>query len=350
MEHLNATVTGRNIFYPNCLILTDKETVSPYDEEVMSLKKTDFYTKDEMDVFRRPEKTRTVEDPMFFFAYNFDNYYHFLYDTIPYLVHYFELKKQIPNLKLLCNWPNPTRTEFYRFNKETFDLFGLSESIHIVKPDEVYSRLFVAKSLTRGNKPPDPRIYSLYKNLAPKKIYISRRTHLHGDFTNIGTDYTQRRRMVNEDQLVDYLTSKGFTEVFCENMSMHEKIELFSQATHVVGCIGGGLANLLFSRPDTKVWCIVSPYFMDINNRFKYSMDHTDITYLYDTRLVHPEGVLPLFVRVKVPDGRVGEITQYEDGVYTVQMSNNDVSRDQLDPIDNGLNSPFELLKIDFLD
>ena len=42
-----------------------------------------------------------VETPVFFFIYNVENYYHFIYDTLPYLYYYFEVKKSVSNLKLL---------------------------------------------------------------------------------------------------------------------------------------------------------------------------------------------------------------------------------------------------------
>ena len=45
-----------------------------------------------------------VNDPVFFFIYNTDNYYHFIYDTLPYLITYNHLKSDISNLKLLMNY------------------------------------------------------------------------------------------------------------------------------------------------------------------------------------------------------------------------------------------------------
>ena len=127
------------------------------------------------------------------------------------------------------------------------------------------------------------KVLNIYKNPTPKKIYISRRTHLHNDFSNIGTNYTQRRKLVNEDQLVDKLINDGYVEVFTEKLSTIEKIAYFANASHIVGCIGGGIANVLFSKPTTKLTAIISPTFLEINKRFKYSLDCVDVFYDFNT-------------------------------------------------------------------
>ena len=45
------------------------------------------------------------------------------------------------------------------------------------------------------------------------------------------------------------------------------------------GPIGGGMCNVIFSPPETKVFSIDSPTFFDVNFRFGYSMEHTDLTH-----------------------------------------------------------------------
>jgi len=345
----NVFSCGRSHYYPNCLLGNENGLVSPYDEKVMSLNKDSFYDKWSPNF---PGEYTTYSDPVFFFCYNFENYYHFLYDALPYLVHYRELKKSVPNLKLLVG-----AKKFFEFNLETFDLFGLTNDLVYISPTVMYSTVYVGQSLTKGNDPPDPRVYDLFKfektvNKFSKKFYISRRSHIHGDLSNMGTDYTSRRRLINEDALVEHLTAKGYEEVFCEKMSMKEKINLFSNASDIVGCIGGGMANLLFARPDTNVWCIVSPEFLTINYRFRFCMEHTNIRYITDTAPY--SDALTLHTRVVTPDGRIGEITKIK---YEVNISNNDVagfsredtfeqgvfSGEEIVALDKGLNSPYVL-------
>ena len=92
----------------------------------MSLNKDSFYDNNIYDLTLKPQSNLThsiINIPVYFLIYNFDNYYHFLYDTLPYLYTYLELKKKYPskNIKLLVNYPNPTKTEFYKFNIELLE-------------------------------------------------------------------------------------------------------------------------------------------------------------------------------------------------------------------------------------
>ena len=56
---------------------------------------------------------------------------------------------------------------------------------------------------------------------------------------------------------------------------------------YVAGCIGGGMSNVLFCSPDTKVISINSPEFFTINERLKYAMCHTDLIMIDDTKFVN---------------------------------------------------------------
>ena len=327
----NVALTGRNSFYPNVLFLNieSKQLISPYDEKIMSLNKDSFYDENVFEFDASTVKTETIiKDPVFFFIYNFDNYYHFLYDTLPYLHTYLEIKKTVPHLKLLINYPNPTRSSFYEFNIDILNkIVDFNNDLIIHKKGNVYEHVFISSSLTHGglsNLPPRSEIYDIYQNMknniirnpdiSHKKIYISRRTWINSDTSNIGTNYTTRRKMVNEDKLVEELNKLGIVEVFTENLSIDEKIQLFDQADLIIGSIGGGMSNLLFSEKKTKSIVIVTPYFLDINYRFKYSMESSDITYFDKVSIYKEKNEIPLFCRAKIKeDEKIGEIIEYDE-------------------------------------
>ena len=364
----NVILTGRNLYYPNVLLYSDNILISPYDEKIMSLNKDSFYdnNKYELEINENKNK-KIIEEHVFFFIYNFDNYYHFLYDTLPYLYTYLELKKNNSDLKLLINYPNKNKKDFYKFNNEFLEKIIDLNNLIIHNENNYYKKIYVSTSLTHGgysNNPPRKEIYQIYdliknninyeninekyinlsinlsinlnKNLYKKfkKIYISRRTWINNDNSNIGTDYTSRRKMINEDELVNELTKYDFTEIFAENLNTDEKIYLFSNAEIIIGSIGGGMSNLLFSNNKTKSIVIATPFFLDINYRFKYSMEHTDIQYIYDVKTYLEDNKIPLFCRVKIIDvksiyfEKYGEICEYnkENNKYLVNISNNDVA------------------------
>ena len=380
-------IVGRNYFYPNILLLSEEKIISPYDEKIMSLNKDSFYDNNKYYLDNDLKiGSMIINKPVFFLIYNFDNYYHFIYDTLPYLFTYLYLKKNIPDLKLLLNYPNKNLEKLYKFNTDFLEkIININDIIiHNVKDVYIYKKIYISTSLTHGgfsNNPPRKEIYQIYdliknnikyENINEKyinldnnfkKIYISRRTWINKDNSNLGTDYTTRRKMMNEDELVNELNKKGFIEIFAENLNSDEKIYLFSNADVICGSIGGGMANLLFSKNETKSVVFITPFFLDINFRFKYSLEHTDITYFNDIITHKENNKIPLYCRVKMINekskyfSKYGEIIEYDKDKdkYLVNISNNDVAgfnnnikfdNDFFNDIefvllDQGLNSPY---------
>ncbi len=363
-----------NGFYPNCLFKMNNSIINFSTEKVMSLKDSEIKFKDEINV-----SIDFIEsNPLFYFVYNTDNYYHFIYDTLPYIISYFKIKESIPNIKLLMNYPNQSDKKMYRFVTEFLDLLNIKdEEILILNKKTSYKEVYVSSSYTHGidsNLPPRNEIFELYKSIIlkakniydgdvtklPKKIYISRRTWIHGDTSNIGTNYTTRRKLDNEDKLVEMLLSQGFEEVFSERLSTIEKIILFNNADVVTGSIGGGLCNVLFSEESCKLICIVSPNFLEINSRFKYCFEKVK-TFYYDETFHLEEGSWKRWMRVKYKD-IIGEIEEVLLDDLVISYTNEIVAgwNDKIDYnkvrapkseciiLDNGLNSAWGLDLNDF--
>lgn len=364
----NVIPASKSLFYPNVLLkaLDTEEYFNPVNETTMSLKDST----QTFDILETPS-IKIESDPMFYFVYNTDNYFHFLYDTLPYLITYKKILASHPKAKLLMNYPNPNKKDHYAFIVETFETLGISSSdIRIIDAETKYEKVFISTSYTHdfdSNLPPRAEIYDLYKDIVkyveldsdkletPKKIYVSRRSWLHGNFTNIGTNYTTRRKMINEDELVNELTQKGYVEVFPENMSMKEKVLLFNNAESVIGAIGGGLCNTLFCEKTTQLVAIVSPYFLDVNKRFLNSFQTVNYDLFDDVSSVETDE-FKTYMRVK-SDNTIGEITKITGDDLTISFSdetlagwNNDIAfmtktvkKNNCIRLDNGLNSPWEI-------
>jgi len=366
----NVIPTGETLYYPNVLFyeVFGSSVIKPIKENTMSLKKIS----DEVSInFNRLTHSKEIETPMFFFIYNTDNYYHFIYDSLPYLISYIEQRKTIPNLKLLMNYPNPNKFNHYTFVLEFLSILGITlNDIEIIDNTACYKDVYISTSYTHdfdSNLPPRNEIYEFYNNIVnlvksqyqnintPKKIYISRRSWIHGNLANIGTNYTSRRKLVNEDELVNILNDMGYVEVFTETMSTVEKILLFANAEKVIGAIGGGLCNVLFSPKETNLIALVSPYFLKINERFKYSFKNVNTLYFNDTK--HTETTdFKKYMRVKF-DNFVGEIIDVINDDIIVAYSNtkvagwnNDVTyntktikNNECIKLDDGLNSSWEI-------
>ncbi len=356
-------------FYPRCKI----NGSNPYDEKIMSM--PSVITQSDINTsltINNNNNNQLIKGNYFFFIFNFDNYYHFLYDTLPYLYFYFAASCSNINLKLLIAKDH----KFLPFQIEMLKILGLNEENFVCAEDNtLYENIIIPTSLTHGHDssnascsnsgPEEEAIYiwnllkrntSITKSIndMKKKIYISRRTHLHQNTENIGTNYTTRRRCINEDEVVDLLLHHGYEEIFTENLTTQEKIKLFNNASHVIGFIGGGLANLLFSNSNAIVGCIETPEFLKINQRFVHSMNHTKITYLPITKHAPFEGPWPLYTRVRIKE-QIGEITEWLGSQYSINVATKPIAGfsltdtfreviadpEELEPIDGGLNSPF---------
>lgn len=374
-EFNEITITGESLLYPNPVFYDTKQgkVYTPYKEGVMSLKGVE----DNKEIRIDADYDNIENDPVFFFIYNTDNYYHFVYDSLPILISFLTLKKTIPHIKLLMNYPNSSKNEFYRFVTEFLELIGVKDDIKLVSYKTLYKQVFVSNSYTHdidSNLPPRQIIYDFYKMIVntvkekrknefkiyPENIYVSRRTWMHNDQSNIGTNYTTRRKMMNENELVYKLVNNGYTEVFTELLSTEEKILLFANANNVIGAIGGGLCNVLFSHKNCKLISLNSPTFLDINRRFTYSFNNVNyipFNYTYHTE----KGHFKTNMRVKVGN-TVGEIIKidhsksdlvdslahisYSDTKIagwndTVKYNTRTVELKHCTRLDNGLNSPW---------
>lgn len=80
----------------------------------------------------------------------------------------------------------------------------------------------------------------------PKKIYISRKKAF-------------SRRFVNEEEVERILKARGFKEVELENLDIFEQAKIFYNADTIFSPHGGGLTNIIFSKPNTKVIEVFSP-------------------------------------------------------------------------------------------
>jgi hypothetical protein len=98
-------------------------------------------------------------------------------------------------------------------------------------------------SFLRGNllKEPPPA--------ARERLYIPR-------------DPPAARHVRNEDEVLGVLADFGFRPFYPERVSVREQAETFASAEAIAGPHGGGLTNLVFSRPGTKVFEFFPPSFV----------------------------------------------------------------------------------------
>ena len=265
----NVSFTGNSEYYPDILFNTSNKNdlILPIKEKSMSLNKKSYYEENDLIYFEKKNNDYIeIDEDVYYFIYNTENYYHFIYDTLPYLYLYLKMKDKNTNLKLVINY-NKNKDRLLNFVKETYELLNIKDKdIILHNKKNKYKKVYLSNSFTHdglSNFPPRKEIYEIYDILIKNslinykndkkydKIYISRRTWINKQTDNIGTNYTTRRKLTNEDNVVDKLVNYGFTELFGENYSMKEKIQIFNSAKIVIGAIGGTITNTIFcSTPE----------------------------------------------------------------------------------------------------
>ena len=169
-----------------------------------------------------------------------DNYYHFLFDIMPRLA----LLKWIPELQRLrlLIGTDLTRTQMpiviYVFSQLDIPTKNIS-TLH--KGFFPISSVFMPAKIGRETA------ISIWKNLIlpPDHGPGPRRRRLFVERNNL-----QTRRVVNQDEVKDYLSRQDFDCIDPGELPFEEQIALFANANLIVGAHGAGLANILFAPSD----------------------------------------------------------------------------------------------------
>lgn len=161
-------------------------------------------------------------------------YFHWVADCLPRL-------QVLSNAGAVAPLLLPTFLKTFPFVQESLDMLKVPH-YRFLKPFHWYlhSRLqFPVHLAATGNyndiimRQLRQRFNEGFDDVPQQKIYISRR--------NAG-----RRRLINEVDILAQLEARGFTIVFCENMSFLQQVQLFRRTKYLVSNHGAGLTNMLF--------------------------------------------------------------------------------------------------------
>lgn len=180
---------------------------------------------------------------------------HWLMDNlIPFLV----ARLLYGNLKFLHNCE---LTEYQKFQLKFFGI-ELSEVI-ITKPADVLEvdDLMVVEKFYD----PDP-IFSFssihYHKLNDylEKVFLEKLNQKHLNKIYVSRrDATRARILLNEVEIENYLVSQGFQIILGSTLSGKELVEIYSQASLIVGPLGAGLLNSIFSKSGITIIALTSP-------------------------------------------------------------------------------------------
>ncbi len=184
-------------------------------------------------------------------------YFHWLFDILP-RIHLLNLSGIAPESidYFVVNNKLP-------FQRETLQILGIAENqiIEVATSHHIQAKKLIVPSFpgTIAWMPKWACDYlkkSLHQLNLPslalknkKRIYISR-------------NKSTNRRLINEEEIIDFLQQYDFEVVNLESMSVRQQADLLSQAEVVISPHGSGLSNLVFCQKGTKVIEILSPFYV----------------------------------------------------------------------------------------
>lgn len=194
------------------------------------------------------------------------NYYHWIFDDLPRLK---LLEGVIDEIDYLI-----VPHDLKRFHLETLNLLGFPEGRLLKIKDDMHlqcERLFVPSFGSTWNMSwtcEFLRDSFLPDDLAEphRLIYISRKD-------------APYRKIINEEEVEDYLREIGFEIVQMSGLSFLEQVKICAEAKIVVGPHGAGLSNIIFCR-DAKVLEIFPPSCVNVCYWSLINIDGAEYYYL----------------------------------------------------------------------
>ncbi|WMN12184.1 glycosyltransferase family 61 protein [Marivirga salinae] len=176
------------------------------------------------------------------------NFFHFLIDSLPRVIDFFELKKTYPDIKLLVNNKKP-------FTVPYLLLCGVKEvDIFFAKQNLLVSKLFIV-----NNKFGRSKINNLWAYHVYSKLYLGKMKELLFENLEINSQNFPRRRVYisqfdagtrivkNEQEVISMLKNHGFETIVLGKFTVANQIKIIATSEFIVGAHGAGFTNLIYA-------------------------------------------------------------------------------------------------------
>jgi len=262
----------------NRIILNNKNEISIH-EGVLLRNQRNFKPLDGLNIIENFKNVFIFTDD-----YGDRNFAHWFYEQFIVIIYLIDLIKYFPDIKIIIN---KNRRESMKNNIKDilllipginesniyeFDLHGNGNSI---KADTIY--------IGNGMRCGMPNVYKVWKIIESRLNLKENNNSNYGErlyFSRRKTN-TNARKLKNVEEVSNYLVKKGYNEIFLEELSLKNKINLVSNCKKVVLEIGAGLLNLIFIKDTIDVTILIqdSPANHNYLNIWKQFLDTLPIRY-----------------------------------------------------------------------
>lgn len=145
----------------------------------------------------------------------------------------------------------------YDYQKETLEMLGVPKDkiIEGDKHQHIAADCIIASTAPRGNHTLVPKWLCNYIQEAFLPFAEEESDMLTPDtpYLYISRSDSKIRNVLNEKELLQELEPYGFKCIVSSQLSIKEKVKLFSKAKVVLGATGAGLISMFFCKPGTKM-------------------------------------------------------------------------------------------------
>jgi capsular polysaccharide biosynthesis protein len=172
-------------------------------------------------------------------------YFHWIFDILTRLVPLLKYE-EIKDLPLIVPM------DFSKLHEESLRHLGFKNFVPQPSSHVLVEKLFFPTSVRVTHCPPrwvldEMRArFGVKEKVARRRLYISRND-------------ANRRRIINEEEIVALLKPYGFETLLLSGRSLCEQMEVFSEAEIIIGSNGSGFANLLFAPEKARVLELFAP-------------------------------------------------------------------------------------------
>ena len=148
------------------------------------------------------------------------------------------------------------------FQRETLSLLGIDSS-KIMESDlhpHIQAKKLIVPSFAGHLGWLQPASLKFLRQEFLKQIYLQNLTYPERIYISRGK--ARYRRVLNEEELINYLEKFGFESVALEERPVAEQIALFYHAKIIVAPHGSGLTNIIFCQKETKIIELTSPHYV----------------------------------------------------------------------------------------
>ncbi len=220
-------------------------------------------------------RSRSIEGDVLWIVDDWSNgYFHWLTDVLTRL---YVMRDRLDDFVLLLPWDYEARD----FVQPSLRSFGV-KSVEFIGQNEVLRcrKVFMPTHTAPSGHYNEEIIRGVRSVLL--QAYGDTPSGSEGERVYISRGRAPKRRIINEEAVLDVLAEFGFETIYAEDLSFEQQVRICSRARYVVSNHGAGLTNMLF-MPQGGSLLELRHHTDRINNCYFTLSSALDLNYFYQT-------------------------------------------------------------------